>query len=136
MESTTALVLAGKIETTWSTYAWPSAKGRTWAEALEDIDEGAAGTAFARLRKSHPKEPTIAEFLGAVASIRTLDHRDRIICADCAGGWVAGDDIVIESENREGIAGDPRVYSAVKPCACAEGDQRRGSAAWQEHNAR
>ena len=134
MEPSAALVLAGKIETTWSTRPWANAKGRDWAEALESIDEGAAGTAFARLRNNHPREPSIAEFMGVVGSIKTIGPRDLTHCAECGNsGLVQADDIVIEAETRSGVAAEPRVYSAVKPCTCAEGRQREGSAVFQEH---
>ena len=128
MQRTAALALVDKIEATWNTgRAWNTTRRDAWIEALEDYDEGAAGTAFVRLRNTHTSTPSLAEFLAGVRALTVVDAGTKELCNDCdESGWVQAADIVIN-------AGTDREYhnSQVHPCPhCSYGRQAGRSTAW------
>lgn len=131
MERTAALALTSRIEATWSNgRPWPGSRCDAWVDALADLDEGAAGTAFVRLRNGNPEPPSIAQFLATTRSLRTTDaSAEKIECGECdSTGWVAGPDLICN-------AGTDREYrnSQVKPCPrCVYGQQATRSTAWTE----
>lgn len=134
MDRTAALTLAHKIESTWFDRPWPQAKATEWVDALETLDEGAAGTAFARLRAQGGQGITIAQFISATKAVQPFDagnRPDRTPCAQCDDtGWVEADDWTDPKIVKPD--GEPMRYSQVEPCVCREGRARRESAAWRE----
>lgn len=121
MERIAALALASRIEATWSDRPWPQARSGEWINALETLDEGAAGTAFVRLRASGREHITIAAFVTAVKAIQgddtgttssplaacsACDGTGFVECADYNPGW-------------NDLNGKPIVYSQVRRCSCA-----------------
>lgn len=123
MERTAALALTSRIEATWSnTKPWPGSRCDAWIEALCEVDEGAAGTTFARLRATHPDPPSIAHFLATARTLTTTDGGTRDKCPDCGDmGWVDAPTFV-----KRGVP-----YSAVQPCQrCTHGEQAARSTTW------
>jgi len=119
MERVAALALASRIESTWSDRPWPQARSSEWIDALESLDEGAAGTAFVRLRASGRDTITIAAFVTAVKSIQGDEGSGRVLekCSKCDGtGWVQVEDLDPGWNDRQG---EPVVYSQVQKCGCA-----------------
>lgn len=132
MERTAALALTSRIEATWSTDGWPQSRYSEWIDALESLDEGAAGTAFVRLRASGSASMTIAQFVTAVRALHTVDGGTRPDpCGACSdSGWIEAEDYI------EDNGGQPITYSQVKPCACREGKARSESAVWRQDHPR
>lgn len=134
MERAAALVLAGKIETTWFGRL-ANAQLDAWIDALCQLDEGAAGTAYARLC-GRVEKLTIAQFLIEAKSVRTHDGSKPRgePCPHCSdSGWVEAPDFTVEDATYND---KPVTYSAVQPCSCREGSARAGSAVWLESNPR
>jgi hypothetical protein len=119
MEPTAALALVNRIETVWPEPRWSQLRNNQWAEALADIDEGAAGTAFARLRATATRCPSIAEFIAAARSLNTNDRSTRDPdCEHCDNtGWEEMPEIEIN--------GHP--YTQVGPCQCRRGQAARAT---------
>lgn len=130
MDRQPAIALVSRIEATWSDgRAWPQSRIDAWLEALESLDEGAAGTAFARLRSSHPTCPTVPLFIQTCKAISTT-HRDPLH-RDC--GW-CDDTGWVETAPHESAG---TVYSGVKPCPnCGEGRARASSETWTQSKPR
>lgn len=121
MDPIAALALTNRIESVWAgDQRWSRIRTDQWAEALQAIDEGVAGTAFARLRASSPKCPSIADFLSACRHLDTNDRSTREPDCDHCGntGWEPMPDIDID--------GHP--YSQVGPCRCRRGRAARVTA--------
>jgi len=76
MTPTETAHLVERIVQTWPT----GPRGRIWTEALEPLDAGRAGTAYARLRASEEHPPSIARFMAVYRSLDTARgaewHRD------------------------------------------------------------
>ena len=115
MEPTAALSLVTRMETVWPEPRWSQLRINQWAEALADLDEGAAGTAFARLRSTATRCPSIAEFITSARSLRIHDRSTRPPdCDYCANtGWAEAPEHVI----------DGHAYTQVAPCGCPHGRQ-------------
>jgi hypothetical protein len=123
MERAAAIALVSRIEATWSTgKPWIGARADEWIDALMALDEGAAGTAFARLRSSHPDAPNIATFMAHARAVTTTDPSTVEKCGWCDNtGWTQTADHV-----KAGV-----VYSGVEPCThCPEGRAREVSETW------
>ena len=123
MTPAAAETLAVKISQTWP-------KGPpvdVWAEDITDLDEGAAGTAFVKLRREAQYPPTIAQFRATAFSLRTTDASTRPeACGYCDDtGWVDAPDRIWDDE---------RHSTQVQPCECREGRQRAASRIWTERN--
>lgn len=118
MERTSALGLASRMMNTpgWDTPKWPEAKFNLWVEELETLDEGAAGTAWVKLRRTHNHCPTIAEFRAATTALNTHDRSTREAtphCTVCDGhGWAHIDHADAD--------GQP-TGSHAEPCRCPNG---------------
>lgn len=128
MERTAALALTSRLEANFGQNPrWSTALVREWTDALETLDEGAAGTTFVRFRNAGKPSVTIPEFIAACRALNTVDAGNRAApCGDCDGtGWVEAPDRIWEND---------RHSTQVKPCRCAEGRQRAGSRVWTEHN--
>lgn len=97
---------------------------RDWEEELATLDEGRAGTAYARLRREHQhKWLSIAQFLEVYRSVSTVDGGNREDkCGRCDGtGWVE-----TPRHQFRGVA-----YTGVQPCPyCSEGQRREVSETW------
>ncbi len=133
MDRTAALTLAGKVEATWFNRL-PPAQLNVWIEALCDLDEGAAGTAYARLR-GRESNMTVARFCAEVRSIRTTDGgtERRPPCGACDdSGWIEAEPYVDTASVMAN--GKHPTYTQVKPCVCREGRARENSAVWTEHH--
>lgn len=116
--------LAARIVRTWR--GAPPAD--VWVEELVRLDAGAAGTAFARLRRESTRAPSIAEFLATYRTLRTQDGGTREVydCSHCDGaGWVPTADLVLEN------GGNELRYSQVVPCTCRAGNAAAGSDLWK-----
>ncbi len=124
MNRAQALALTSKIEATWNNgRSWPATRSDAWIEALEPLDEGTAGTAFARLRATHPELPSVAVFIQTVKSLNTIDGGSRHdVCGYCDDtGWVETQPYAIAAE----------VYTGNEPCGhCTAGSITRQSAMW------
>lgn len=120
MTPAAAVALAHKIVQTWT----GGPKEAIWAEELEELDEGTAGTAYARLRRECEHCPSIAKFIAEYRALRTPHNVDKPECVWCDGtGWVEGPDQVFPPSSAH-----PNGYtdSTVVPCPCKEyGDQAR-----------
>ncbi len=127
MDRVPALALISRIESTWSNQRWPGALVNEWTDVLQTLDEGAAGTAFVRLRNQGKPTIAIPEFIGVVRSLTVDDPGRREPCTDCDGtGWL---------ETTERVWDDGRTSSQYKPCPhCPDGQQRAGSRVWTERN--
>ena len=127
MDRVPALALMSRIESTWSNQRWPGALISEWTDVLQTLDEGAAGTAFVRLRNEAKPTISIPEFIGVVRALRTDDPGRREPCGDCdSTGWLAAPDRIWE---------DGRTSTQVKPCGhCPEGRQAATSRIWTERN--
>lgn len=122
-----AETLAVKISQTWPR----SAPVDVWVEDLADLDEGAAGTTFIRLRRELQHPPSIAQFRTAVRALDTTDASTRPApCSRCDDtGWIdAPDRIQHAGTDHE------RRSTQVQPCNCTEGSRRRASTVWGAHN--
>lgn len=83
MEREPAQSLAKRIGLHWGSQLTAS-QVAYWAEELEALDEGAAGTAFARLKTSAHR-PTLGQYLEVYKSLNTHDASTRKPpCKDCA----------------------------------------------------
>lgn len=137
MDRVSALTLAGKIESTWFERSWPQAKSAEWIDALETLDEGAAGTAFARLRAAGGQTITIAQFISATKAVQPHDggnrpgHQRCPACDD--SGWVEAPDRIEPGPIVDGERSEIR-YSQQQPCRCPEGRRRADSAVWRENH--
>lgn len=123
MTPAAAETLAVKISQTWP-------KGPpvdVWVEDITDLDEGAAGTAFVKLRRESQYPPTIAQFRATTLSLKTVDASNRREpCPHCDdSGWVDAPDRIWPDE---------RHSTQVQPCECREGRQRAASRIWTERN--
>lgn len=79
--------LATKIDQTWR--GGPTAQ--VWEEELAELDEGRAGAAYIRLRRTSKTAPSVAVFLELYYTVRTSDDDEAgpVHCNDCdGGGWV------------------------------------------------
>lgn len=126
MTPTEAETLAVRMVRTWR--GGPPAD--VWLEELTPLDAGAAGTAYARLRRSQTKPPTVAEFIKCYHSLVMVDGGRPALeeCDRCEGtGWVEADPFY-----RNQTALGERPTSQVEPCSCGEGDRRRESSVWRE----
>ncbi len=114
MDRQVALVLVGKIETHFFGRLAP-AQLDEWIDTLIALDEGAAGTALARL-KTRDGKPTPHAFAIEARTLRTVDAVNRTEpCARCDGtGWVQAPDRV--DPHSFTPDGKPVVYSQVAPC--------------------
>ena len=102
-----ATELAIRISETWPR-GGPSIQ--VWEEELAELDEGRAGTAYVRLRRSERSAPSIALFFATYHSVESSDASTRgPVCMVCDGaGWV---------ESREMIRVPNRApVSQVEPC--------------------
>lgn len=112
---------------------WPrSAPVDVWLEDIADLDEGAAGTAFVRLRRESEHAPSIAKFRATALSLRTTDGgtERRPPCKSCDDtGWLEAPDVSPADCYRHD--GTPLTYTQVKPCVCREGRAREASTVWQ-----
>jgi hypothetical protein len=101
-----------------------------WRDELETLDEGRAGTAFQRLRRTAEHAPTIARFLGEYRAIQSDDPSDPDnTCTTCSNsGWTiqaTADGDPLHYEHR-GVR-----YSGAKPCPqCTHGQQASQSQTW------
>jgi len=94
---------------------WPrSIPAREWEEELAGLDEGAAGTTFARLKRDSDKAPSIAQFYAVYRSLNMGDASTRHPdCGHCENhGWKPSLD-------------QAGVEHGVEPCHCPHGDDRR-----------
>lgn len=107
------------------TQAWPGrgVDASIWERRLEDLDAGAAGTAFVRLLDTETRPPSIARFVDTYRAIRATQVRveERERCDRCGGsGWERAADHVRTD------AGGNEVdrCSTVAPCRwCGAGKQ-------------
>lgn len=96
-----------------------------WRDLLATLDEGAAGTAFVRLRNELDNAPSIARFRQECNALRTHDTPTRIGEPDC--GWCDDTGWTETAVHTDGH----HAYSGVKPCShCSEGSQRAASQTW------
>lgn len=109
-----ALALINKMEATWPDTRWSQVRIDQWAEILENIDEGHAGTAFVRLRSSSEKCPSMAEFVKSARSVAATQPAENVDeCDWCDGtGWADGGGFTTD---------DGRRYTSVTPCTCTAG---------------
>jgi hypothetical protein len=120
-----AYELAARIGATWPD-RWNESRRAVWAEELEMLDEGTAGTALARLRRNERHCPSVADFIAACKALHTPtnDPIDHCICH--GSGWIYSH---FTSQDREGMMpnGQPKpplVYEFVKPCPeCSDGQR-------------
>lgn len=101
-----------------------------WEEVLLDLDAGTAGTAIARLTRTHERRwLSPAEFLGAYRSLDTKDPGNRPKrCDSCDdSGWVEAEPFTRDADSEH-----PRTYTAWEPCRCPEGRSRRASSVWRD----
>lgn len=113
MERVAALALTTRISNTWTEQPWPGARIDTWIDALLPLDEGRAGTTWARLRGTEQRCPSIAAFLAqysALTTDRPEHHPDCPICDN--HGWE-----YLTHTDADGIE---RVQG-VRPCRCPHG---------------
>lgn len=121
-----ASVLAARITTAWESH---TASSSEWANALEQVTEGSAGTVFARLKRTQPNvAPSIVAFISMCAPDRPTApaapapaNLPREACHRCeTTGWapvLRWDDTGVE-----------RVVGTA-PCSCSNGDRVRP--AWE-----
>lgn len=137
MERVAALTLASKIENTWFDRPWAPAKSTEWVDALETLDEGAANTAFVRLRATGGQPVTIAQFINATKAVQPHDasnRPDRDRCTACDNtGWVEAPDRLEPGPIVDGERSTIR-YSQQQPCRCSAGRARAESAVWRERH--
>lgn len=88
-----------------------------WVDTLDPLDEGAAGTAYIRLRNEHEgdRAPSCATFRKMYHSLETAAtapiRQETCPLNRCAGdGWIVG---VFTAEER--------TYEGVEPCGCPVG---------------
>ena len=96
-----------------------------WEEQLANLDEGRANTARVRLvGRGISFGQYIPDFMVVYRQVDTsISERYRETCGTCDdSGWKQAPDY----ENHG------QTYSAVQPCNCAEGLDRRNSRIWQE----
>lgn len=131
MTPAAAEALAVRISQTWPR----SAPVDVWVEDIADLDEGAAGTAFARWRREETRPPSIAEFRSKALSLRTTDAGNRPDpCRACSdSGWVEAPDRLEPGPIVDGERSEIR-YSQWQPCRCPEGRRRADSAVWRENH--
>lgn len=141
--------LAVRISQTWP----KSPPVDVWAEDLAQLDEGTAGTAYARLRREIDGQAlTIARFLAVARSLRITDGGTArpAPCARCDDtGWVEAPDRIEPGPTRRiparldpdgevlEPARDERTeirYTQMQPCTCREGRSRAETAVWLEHH--
>ena len=95
---------------------WPRhIPAREWEEELVGLDDGAAGTTFARLKRDSERPPTIAQFYAVYRTLNTTDASTarRPDCGHCENhGWKPALD---QAGHEHG----------VEPCHCQHGDDRR-----------
>lgn len=113
--------------------AWPKAAPATeWEPAIADLDAGAAGTVYARLKATvtDPAGPTIAQFRSHVRELIERNAPPKAACDYCgSSGWKPVYKPVTEPGYEPDIAG-------VMPCHCEHGDSRRDAHTKAiEHNA-
>lgn len=132
MERTAALALLSRIEAYYSPdRPFRGPVSDAWLELLERCEEGAAGTALARLKSSNvPATP--ASFEQQYRTLRMVDGGTKKPgCELCDGcGWVQADPIIMNAGTDH-----ERTYSACEPCVCSEGKLREQSAVWRERGA-
>lgn len=113
--------LARAIAVAWPVKdgTWPEEAITQWRYDLSELDEGAAGTAFVRLRrswmpKSGQRHPSLAEFLTVYRQVDLRAPRDRPPCDVCdTTGWAPTTSV------ERGVT-----YSCVEPCTCPNGRSR------------
>lgn len=94
-----------------------------WEETLATLDAGRAGTALARITRSHEHRwLSIAQFLAIYNGLHMDDASTKPKCGWCDGtGWL---------ETLQHVARG-QVYSGVEPCTrCNEGRAREVSECW------
>lgn len=122
MNEPAARDLASRIADTWPGGQPESA----WAEELAHLDEGTAGAAYVRLRRTLDRAPTIARFLVEYRQLHTTSTAPpaHSACSACGGsGWVDCSD-----DRRHRPRCDRRDdcgCTAVAPCGCAAGRDAR-----------
>lgn len=120
MTPTEADALAKRIINCW--HGGPNIAD--WRDALEPLDAGRAGTAYARLRNERDHAPSIKAFRDTYNALDTHDGSIRK-CAECVdSGWV---DVVSRFEHN-GLA-----YTGAEPCKrCPTGKTAASSNLWQQ----
>lgn len=112
--------LATRISQTWPR----GVNASVWEEVLTELDGGAAGTAYVRLRSSETNAPSIAKFMETYRSIRStqMPAEPAARCLICDGtGWEPAADHVVTINGEEA-----QRYSQVAPCpACDAGDKMK-----------
>ena len=99
-----------------------------WREQLTQLDEGQAGTAFARLRGQLDNAPSIARFMSEYRSLHTASADDK--CGDCANsGWVP---IELPNGDTAWYEHNGQQYTGAKPCRCRHGQTAAASKTWTE----
>lgn len=133
MRRETAAELALLISQTWprggiATYIWE--------QTLVDLEDGRAGTAYARLKVSSERAPSIAAFVAVYESLATHETALRVWCSACDGSgqvpeWGAGRHgpacrpelrVSVDEHGNPSKPGERDCgCRAVKPCSCAAG---------------
>jgi hypothetical protein len=115
MNRSAASAIATRIAQTWPSMRIPT---DLWEDALTPLDEGSAGTTYARLRTSAQHPPTIADFMATYRGLHTATLEPVThACERCnREGWVS-----FQAE-RLGA-----VYTGIRPCSCPAGRQHDGT---------
>jgi len=106
----------------WPDGTWNDTAVRIWTDDLTDLDEGTAGTALARLRKTwratgKQTHPSLSEFMDTYKAVDTYRPPERHDCDRCDGtGW--------EYTTTADASGNQ--WPAVAPCKCSNGRTRDG----------
>ena len=112
-----ARTLVQQMAATWNDGTWNDTAVRVWIDDLADLQEGAAGTALVKLRRTwkpagRQTHPSIQEFYEQYKAVDTYQPPERVPCTVCEGsGW--------EQTTTTSETGVP--YSAVAPCRCQNG---------------
>lgn len=113
MDRNAALTLTARIKSTWTEQPWPNNRIELWVDALEQLDEGAAGTTWARLRDTEERCPSVATFVATCRNLRTTPPEQYADCRICENhGW----EYLLEDDDQ----GIERVLG-VQPCRCPRG---------------
>ena len=112
-----ARTLVQQMAATWNDGTWNDTAVRVWIDDLADLQEGAAGTALVKLRRTwkasgRQTHPSIQEFYEIYKTVDTYQPPEKVPCTACDGtGW--------EQTTTTSETGVP--YSAVAPCKCQNG---------------
>ena len=116
MGLTLARELVYKIAATWPGEWFPEASRDQWSRDMQMLDHAVMVEVLVRLRRTADKRPSLAAFRREAAALRGVHATHVVECDVCDGtGWAPTTETAL----------DGRTNTAVRPCGCQNGTDRK-----------